>query len=62
MNRKQMRTDETEERIAAQRRHAAAVETRRSLQGLPQFQTEEDLPRRLRSLLEQLDLCEAQAR
>lgn len=62
MNGKHMRKDQTVEWDAAQRRHAAAVETRRNLQGLPQFQIEEDLPQRLRQLLTQLEQHERRAR
>lgn len=61
MSGKPMRKDQTVERDAVQRRHAAAVETRRNLQGLPQFKIEEDLPQRLRQLLMQLEQREGRA-
>ena len=62
MNGKHMRRNELAERDAARRRHAAAVETRRNLQDLPQFQAVEDLPRRLRDLLRQLEQYESRTR
>jgi len=62
MNGRPMRKDQAIERDAAQRRHAAAMEARRTLQDLPQFQIEDDLPQRLRQLLALLDEREPQAR
>ncbi|HWK13958.1 MAG TPA: hypothetical protein VNS02_06145 [Rhizobiaceae bacterium] len=57
-----MRNDQAVEQEAVRCRRVAAVEARRNLQGMPQFQIEEDLPRRLRNLLEQLEQYESQAR
>jgi len=62
MNGKHMRNDQAVEQEAVRCRRVAAVEARRNLQGMPQFQIEEDLPRRLRNLLEQLEQYESQAR
>ena len=46
------------DREAAMQRHAAAVETRRYMQGFPQFQPELNLTDQLRDLLGRLEQAE----